>query len=138
MSKIERAFRLYRYQISTVAKEIQGDFMMNISTINDLVARKNDIFLNVLKKIDEKGFKYKRAPITHQSNHYETTSVIQLAANRPLKRTTKELVEEEIDNWPALIVVFDNRQDKQLLAIEMKQAIVQHLFCKSSQVIHSS
>lgn len=117
--KAERSFRLYRYQISPTSKNIQGDFVKDVNSVEELQARKNDIFALVLNSIDE--FRYKRAPITHQPHQFDSTFVIQLAANRPLKRTTRELIEEEIDNWPALVIVIDNRPNKQLVAIEMKQ-----------------
>jgi len=121
MGKAERNFRLYRYQFSTVTRDVQGDFLMGIESYEDLIERKNEIFLEVLNDINEKGYKYRRSPISHKAYQYETIYMIQLAANRPLKRMTKEFVEEEIDNWPALTIAFDNRPNKQYLIIETKQ-----------------
>ncbi|MDK2982178.1 MAG: hypothetical protein PWQ55_2525 [Chloroflexota bacterium] len=122
MSKYpERSFRLYRYQINPTTKDIQGDYINGINSVSDLIEKKNDFFANAIKTI--KGFTYNRALTTHKlfKANSDTLFIIRLAPNRPLKRTTKELVREEIDNWPELIIVIDNRPDKQYIAVELKQ-----------------
>lgn len=115
-----RSFRLFRYQINPVKKDIQGDFLLEgIDSVEKLIQSKNQFFVNALLGITE--FKFKRSPIAHDIKEFGATLVMQIGANRPVKVTTKEFVEKEIENWPALTVVVDNRDSKQLLAIELKQ-----------------
>src|SRR5688572_13646400 len=96
MKMVSRTFHLYRYQILPTVENFQSDFHTGITSKEELISKKNEIFANEVKGI--KTHYHSRAELTHELYEAGNLIVIKLGANRSLVRITKDLEEEEIDN----------------------------------------
>jgi len=103
-----------------LSKVVQGDYIRGINSLEELLNKKNEFFSQVLSD-DLDTIRYRRAKITYRTYQLDSTFVMKLAANRPVEITNKFLEKEKVDNWPTMVVVFDNRPNKQYLAVEMRQ-----------------
>jgi hypothetical protein len=119
MKMISCSFHLFRFQILPTVTEdgFQTDFITGISTREELISKKNEIFANAVKEI--KAYTHPRAELTHELYLDGDLMVIQLAANRFIYRITKELEEEQLDNWPFVFIVIDNDPSVQIMAVEI-------------------
>lgn len=123
--KANRArFHIYRYQLLPFDRHFQGDLFKGMKTVDELLAHKNYFFANALRYI--KTFEAGKAD-TATKKLLETDSffLYRIAANRSLSRETKDFTEEELDNWPSLLVAVWNEPDKQLIAVQKRPAAFQ-------------
>lgn len=112
-------FELYRYQLLPIDRYPQGDLWSGVTSIEELLAKKNDIFSSALREIN------------HFSNTRNETAkkrlfakddffLFRIAANRSLHRETKEFKEEYIDNWPSVLVAIWNHPEVQMVAVQRR------------------
>jgi hypothetical protein len=133
MKKTSRTFHLYRYQIVPTIGEHQLNLFsseIEISSIEELISKKNEIFANVIQK--QREFYHPRAELTHKLYQDDGFIVLKIGANRSLIRITKEFKEEELDNWPSVYVVINNDPNVQMMAVELEL----EAFYRTSTVVH--
>lgn len=114
-------FHEYRYQILPISQQLQLDWISEseIKSVDDLRARKNKFFAEVVKNIN--SYMYSRAPVTHKKlSITDDIFVIQLGVERDLKRKTREFKLEAVENWPTVIVAINNKPDIQKVLIQEK------------------
>lgn len=111
-------FQFYRYQILPISKEIQMTYAPHrVSSLEELLAKKNEFFAKALLETDV--FKFSRSELNHRFvDSKNDIFVLQLGANRSLKRIKKDFTEEKIENWPYCLVVFNNNKNVQKVAIQ--------------------
>lgn len=112
-------FELFRYQLLPINRYFQGDLWTGVHSIDELLAKKNELFGTALLEID------------HFANSRNQTAtkclfakdgffLYRIASNRSLHRETKEFTEEYIDNWPSLLVAIWNAPDVQMFAVQKR------------------
>lgn len=112
-------FHAYRYQLLPLSSELQLRFNSPIKSIDDLKAHKNEFFEEALREIQ--SFQHPWGEIIHELTWLQDDfALLKLATKKDITRKTKDFREEEIDNWPFIVILFDNRPDRQL-------AYLQHL-----------
>lgn len=109
-------FHEYRYQILPTTQNVQLDLDGEITSVEDLKAKKNEIFRRVLEHI--RAFSYSRGEIRHKCSRLDDLIVLQIGIERDLKRKTREFEVESIENWPTVYVAFDNDPDVQKCLIQ--------------------
>jgi hypothetical protein len=114
----DRTFHLYRYQIIPTVEDFQLDFITGIKSRDELISKKNDLFVEALK--NKKEFVHSRAELTHKLDEFGNFLVLKLGANRSLVRTTRELETEVLDNWPFIYIVINNKPSVQIMAVELE------------------
>lgn len=120
MKKKKTRFQLYRYQILPINRRMQFDAFDNISSLDDLLNKKNKLFEKVLLSI--KSFEYSYSEINHQLRHHEgSLYLFRFGVNRFLNRETKDFDKEELDNWPSFYAGIWNKPDKQYLIVEERK-----------------
>lgn len=103
-------FELYRYQILPLDRFFQGDLVSGISSIEELLARKNELFASVVNDLG--AFRSGRTEtITKKLAAQEDFFLFKIAANRSIHRETKEFTDEYLDNWPSILVGIWNRPE---------------------------
>lgn len=112
------SFHEYRYQILPISRDLQLTIGSEILSLDELIARKNDFFWDALKVVDF-------SDETHQVNHRflemsDHRAIIELAVARTVKLQTKDFSETRVENWPTVVVVFDNSPDVQKCLIQRK------------------
>ncbi|MFA6179174.1 MAG: hypothetical protein WC696_06130 [Candidatus Methylopumilus sp.] len=115
MIQKQARFHLYRYQILPIERQFQGDFIY-AKTIDELIARKNQFFFDVLK--NTKLFSKRTSTITKTIYVNDELAIYRIGADRSISRETKEFKEETLENWPSVLMAIWNRPDKQLIAIQ--------------------
>ena len=116
-------FHKFRYQILPISQQIQTDlFDKRISSLESLKFYKNKFFEEALESIKE--FDFSRAGIIHRFLYKEDhIMVLEIGANRSINRQLKDFSEETLENWPSILVVFNNQHDSQLVAIELDRKV---------------
>ncbi len=130
MTRTSRTFHLYRYQIVPTVEDFQSDFVTGIESIEELVSRKNEFFADALRS--KKEFVHPRADLTHQLYEIGEFFVMKLGANRGLTRITRDFEEEQLENWPSVYIVINNKSSVQLMAVELEL----QAFYRSSTVVN--
>lgn len=111
------SFDLFRYQILPKSRSFQPDLFGDITSLEDLLARKNEFFFAALKNVQE--FQTRRSLIRHKVLFEDATCILyKFAANRSLTRETENFTEEEISNWPSFFVYVWNAPEKQIIAVQ--------------------
>lgn len=124
-------FELFRYQLLPVDRQWQLDFINGIQSVDELIERKNDIFAQALREVDQ--FIYPRTTVIAKLLHAEHDFFLyRIAANRSIHRETKEFSDEYIDNWPSVLVAVWNHPDIQLIAVQRRNTAFQH----AKSVVH--
>lgn len=130
MSK-RTCFHMFRYQILPTSQSIQTTFSpYHISSYAELIKKKNEIFSDVLRKITK--LQYSRTELIHKSEVQDSYFHIQIAANRNIKRSTKEFKEEELENWPFSRVILNNDPNSQQAMIELNRKVFADTFTIAS------
>lgn len=119
MSTKSTVFELFRYQLLPIDRFLQGNLLTGVSTIDELVSRKNEFFSEAI--IGTKNFSDKRhQTITKKLYEDKDFFLFRIAHNRAIHRETKDFRDEVIDNWPSLLVAIWNRPDKQFFAVQRR------------------
>jgi hypothetical protein len=122
-------FKLFRYQLLPVNRYFQGD-LYGAATIDDLLKKKNEIFLNAL--LQTPSFSSARVQITATLLLQDRNFLLyRVAASRPLKRELLDFRVEQVENWPSILILILNDPDKQLIAVQERAVAFQ----KASSVV---
>lgn len=112
-------FQLFRYQLLPIDRYLQGNLLTGVTTIDELIERKNKFFAEALSTT--KSFaNRKHETITKKLFEQDDFFLLKLANNRSIHRETREFKDESIDNWPAILVAIWNKPDKQLIAVQKR------------------
>lgn len=105
MTHTPTCFQLYRYQIIPIDRCFQGDWVLGVSSIEELISEKNNIFMNALFEIegDFTGNKGLTSKIIGQGDDYV---LMKVGRKKILRRETKSFEREVYDSWPSLNVFF--------------------------------
>lgn len=119
-------FHVFRYQILPVSRAIQLELGLDeeppIISLEDLLARKNALFAAAIKKIEK--FRFHRAELVHRVEVSEDDFIVlKLGAERGLTITTRDFAEEEIENWPYVLVIINNNPQVQKVAIQLDRRV---------------
>ncbi len=118
-------FYIYRYQILPISQTLQLSTDLKYESISELLADKNKIFGNAVLKMQ--NLKYERTEFKHRHLFTEKNIYVkQFAVNRNLKRSKPDFTEEEIDNWPRVMIVFWNEPNQQKIYIQKNQHAFGH------------
>jgi len=110
-------FNLYRYQLLPKDRHFQGALFGDIQTIDDLILKKNDLFYEQIKTIEE--WKGKRSIIKGQLLFDKDDFLIfRFAPRRTTKIENEYFEEEQYEDWPSIIVAVWNNKEKQVMAIQ--------------------
>lgn len=112
-------FELFRYQILPIDRYLQGNLLTGVSTIEELIERKNEFFSEALSGTNSFSNK-KHETVTRRLYERDDFFLFKIANNRSIHRETREFKDEIIDNWPAILVGVWNRNDKQLIAVQRR------------------
>lgn len=111
------AFNQYRYQILPTTQEVQLDLAREIRSVDDLRAKKNELFARAFSGINV--YTYGRGQIVHRKLVMDDDIlIVQLGVERDLKRTTRDFEEETVENWPDVLIAMNNKPDVQLCLIQ--------------------
>jgi len=118
------SFDLYRYQILPRNRAFQPDLFGEIKNLEDLLAKKNQIFFQAILNVRE--FETRKTTIRHKILYQNQNQILyRFAANRSLRRETEQFTEEEIDNWPSFLVYIWNDPSEQFVAIQERWSAFQ-------------
>jgi hypothetical protein len=121
MSTKSTGFELFRYQLLPINRFLQGNLLTGVSSINELISRKNEFFSEVIR--GTKTFSDKRhQTITKKLYEKDDFFLVRIAYNRSIHRETKDFRDEVIDNWPSILVAIWNHPEKQLIAVQRRSA----------------
>ena len=136
MSKTPTILQLYRYQLLPIDRYLQGDLLTGVSTVDELIERKNEFFANALLSV--KSFSDKRhETITKKLYSHDGFHLYRIAHNKTIKRETKEFKNETIDSWPSVLVAIWNEPQKQLIAIQKRTTAFSSTDVVANMVIKS-
>jgi len=114
------SFHIFRYQILPVSQQLPLFLSDEISTIEELKAKKNELFFETLHSINK--FVYSRADLIHKNLYRKNEiSVFKIGVNRILNREKPDFTEEEVDNWPNMLIIFNNDEKIQKVAIQFRR-----------------
>lgn len=114
-------FQLFRYQLLPIDRFLQGDFLTGVSTIEELIEKKNQFFSDAI--LETKSFSDKKhETITKKLIEKDGGDffLLKIAHNRSIHRETREFKDEIIDNWPSILVAIWNKPDKQFIAVQKR------------------
>lgn len=112
-------FELYRYQLLPIDRYLQGDLWSDITSIEELLFRKNEIFSAALLEVNQ-FYSSRSETATKRIFAKDDFFLFRIASNRSLHRETKEFKEEYIDNWPSLLVAIWNHPEVQIVAVQRR------------------
>ena len=114
------SFHIYRYQILPLSQQIPLFFEFGVKSIDELKKRKNEFFGQCIQKIV--NLVYERAKLIHKIilNEGDIT-ILKIGVNRKFNRDKPDFTEEEIDNWPNLLVIINNKADIQKIAVQFNR-----------------
>lgn len=121
MNNKTTTFELYRYQLLPIDRYLQGDLLTGVSSIEDLIARKNEFFAEAIRGTS--NFSGKRhETVTKKLYDKDDFFLLKIATNRSIHRETKEFKDELIDNWPSLYIGVWNHPDIQMIMVQKRTA----------------
>lgn len=110
-------FNLYRYQILPKDRYFQGSLFGEIKTIEDLIAQKNDLFYSSIKTIT--NWKGKKSSLKGQLEYDKDDFLLfRFAPKRTTKIENENFEEEQLENWPSILVGIWNHPEKQIIVIQ--------------------
>jgi len=112
-------FHEYRYQILPISQLIQLDLMGEITGIEDLKQKKNQFFKRVVQETDT--FSYSKGEITHKKILIsDEIFILKLGVERDLLRKTRDFEIEKVENWPTVVIAFNNNQKIQKCLVQQR------------------
>lgn len=119
MKSTTSQFELFRYQLLPIDRYLQRDLWSGVSSIEELLVIKNEIFSTSLLEVDHFS-NARNETATKRLFAQDDFFLFRIAANRSLHRETKEFKEEYIDNWPSVLVAIWNHPDVQMFAVQKR------------------
>jgi hypothetical protein len=111
-------FETFRFQLLPITRNIQLTIDGSITSYDDLVKNKNRLLSDILVS-QRLSFTHAGAKVTLRADRNNgMIFVFRLNVLRKLKRSTPDFKEEQIENYPAVSIVFNNHEATQMLAIE--------------------
>jgi len=113
----QETYFVFRYQLVPTSHYIQITTDHKISSMEDLLKLKNEIFKNVLTKakIELKGKTEAIYRVIYANNG---KFLLRVGSHKKLSKYDKEFREEQIENYPNILVYIDNTPDKQIIMIQ--------------------
>jgi hypothetical protein len=110
---------LFRYQIVPISNDIsQGLFEEKLFDIDQLIAKKNECFFQIIKSMQSK-VTTKRSEIFLKVIYSESNQIIlKLGNKKDIKRYNVDFKKESIENYPNIILYFNNDPEKQEIYIQ--------------------
>ena len=131
MSRKSASFELFRYQLLPIDRFLQGNLLTGVSSIDELISRKNEFFSEAIH--GTKNFSDKRhETITKKLYEKDDFFLLRIAHNKSIHRETKDFRDEVIDNWPSILVAIWNDPEKQFIAVQRR-----HTAFSSSELVVS-
>jgi hypothetical protein len=119
MNEKQVAFHEYRYQILPVSQVIQLDLDGEIQSIEDLKQKKNKFFKRVVEGTNT--FSYSKGELTHKKIYIgPEVFILKLGVERDLIRKTREFEIEKVENWPTVVVAFNNNPKVQKCLVQQR------------------
>jgi hypothetical protein len=118
-------FELFRYQLLPLTQHVQMDMFPDetfrgISSVQELRARKNEIFAHVLSELPR--LQYRQTELNHRMDLVSPPwFVIEINTQKTLEREREDFETERLDTWPHVAVIINNQPDVQLIAISRNQ-----------------
>ncbi|ULU23536.1 hypothetical protein [Dyella terrae] len=112
-------FCLFRYQILPINRNLTDGLFQGSSDVSALLARKNDYFSEALlsaQRLISRGVRVEHSLVHQVGDFY----LFKMAANRHLRRETRDFKKEDLDNWPAVYVAIWNDPDRQIIAVQQR------------------
>lgn len=113
------AFNEYRYQLLPVSRQIQTQMGLagEIRDLEDLKRKKNLFFKEIVLEI--KIFSYRYGDLEHKKIVIgDNVFILKLGVERDLQRVTRDFKKESVENWPTVLVAFNNDPRVQKCLIE--------------------
>jgi hypothetical protein len=114
----QETYFLFRYQLVPTSKNIQITIDYQISSYDDLIRLKNEIFKDILtrKKVELK--RRKTEAIYKVIYSSQDIYLLRIGSHKKLSRFNKDFREEQIENYPNVLIYINNATDKQIMVIE--------------------
>lgn len=117
-------FELYRYQILPIDRQL-SIFNEYARDLDELIAKKNDIFYDEILKIEE--WKYKNTIIKARKEYDKNNFLLfKFAPKRNTKIEDENFKEADIDTWPSVLMAIWNDKDIQTIAVQNKKDAFAH------------
>lgn len=117
-------FELYRYQILPIDRQL-SIFNEYAQDLDELIAKKNDIFYDEILKIEE--WKYKNTIIKARKEYDKNNFLLfKFAPKRNTKIEDENFKEADIDTWPSVLMAIWNDKDIQTIAVQNKKDAFAH------------
>lgn len=114
-------FELFRYQLLPLTRHTTIDMFSeetfhDITSVEELKARKNEIFDHVLSSFP--SLHHRQAAINHKVDiNSPPWFVVEMNTQKSLQREKQDFEKERIDTWPHVVVIINNLPGVQLIAI---------------------
>ena len=130
------SFDIFRYQILPKSRAFQSELFGGYSSLEDLLAKKNEIFFAALDRVQK--FQTRKTVLRHKVMHQDKTSILyRFAANRSLTRETEDFTQEEIANWPSFLVYVWNDPAAQYILVQERRNAFQQTEIVANTIINS-
>ena len=117
-------FELYRYQVLPIDRQL-SIFNEYARDLDELIAKKNDIFYDEILKIEE--WKYKNTIIKARKEYDKNNFLLfKFAPKRNTKIEDENFKEADIDTWPSVLMAIWNDKDIQTIAVQNKKDAFAH------------
>lgn len=130
-------FQLFRYQLLPQTQK-QLHLFKDILSVSELKEKKNLFFNEVLSNFPD--LNYRNAALNRRIDlALDPWFVVELNTEKNIEKESKDFRKEQIDNWPSVIVIFNNKPDSQLIAISKNRKafasgmVVAKLLCENIQ-----
>ena len=112
-------FQIYRYQILPISPNIQLNlFDESIKSVDDLKAKKNTFFWDVIKSMNEMS--YPRGELNCIKDSEDSPALmISINCKRVIRIPEKDFTEKQFEMWPPVHIVFNNDPEIQKIAISV-------------------
>lgn len=115
-------FELFRYQLLPVDRFLQANLITGVSSIEELISRKNEFFYEALD--GAKNFSSGRyQSITKKLYQDPDFFLFRVAVNRSIHVETKDFTDDVVENWPSLLVAVWNAPDIQMFAVQKRTTV---------------
>lgn len=130
------SFDIFRYQILPKSRTFQAEIFGGYSSLEDLLAKKNDLFFAALGRVEK--FRARKTVLRHKILHQDDSSILyRFAANRSLTRETEDFTQEEIANWPSFYVYVWNDPSAQYILVQERRNAFQQTQIVAKTIVDS-
>lgn len=111
-------FHIFRYQIIPLERNQQVDFFSGITSIEELIEKKNEFFADSLGtvKVDNGKSEMNKLVLFSDLDSF----VLKMNVSRSKKIETKDFKTQVIPSWPSILVIVLNNKEQQLILVQEK------------------